>query len=662
MKLGSVSRRKFIAGAAAMAGATVLPSSANRIFAQDPVVNSIDRTGKPVNRERVPWSALPFPMKQVRLLEGTCQRVQEKNRQYLHSLPNDRLAHSFKITAGLTSSTEPFGGWEKPDSELRGHFNGGHYLSAVALMYSSTGDEDLKKKGDALVSDLRKCQVANKNGYLSAFPDEFFDRLRERVRVWAPFYTIHKIMAGMLDMYLHTGNTEALQVAEDMASWVEMWSGPLSYEHMQRVLGTEYGGMGEVLCNLYAVTGKRQYLAAAHRFDKKAFFDPLANHRDELKGLHVNTHIPQAIAAARSYELTRDSHYREISQYFWDEVVSERSYCTGGTSDGEGWQTDPGKLSTQLGPSTTEDCCAYNMLKLTRHLFGWSPEARYMDYYERVVFNHRLGTMDPETGTTMYYYPMGVNLWKTYATATDSFWCCSGTGVEEFGKLNDTIYFHDDKSIYVNLYVSSELSWPEKKLKLRQDTDFPRQQGTRLTLTLQQPSGVAIRLRIPYWANGGGVRINGRPVPVFSSASSYLTLRGPWKNNDTIELELPMELHHSVMPDDETVQAPMYGPLVLAARHEEAPKDRWYGDTGPFEHRQRGSGPPPIPELPSAKGKVEDPSSWVRTASNQKLTFEAAGESGTATLVPMNEIVHERYDVYWKVTPAGGERPRTATT
>src|SRR5690349_5191457 len=224
MTLSNVSRRKFMAGAAAVAGAAVLPSSASNLFAQDPVVNSIDSAGKPVNRERVPWAAVPFPMKQVRLVDGTCSRVQEKNRQYLHSLPNDRLAHCFKITAGLPSSAQPYGGWEKPDVELRGHFTGGHYLSAVALMYASTGDEDLKKKGAALVSDLRKCQVANKNGYLSAFPDELFDRLRERVRVWAPFYTIHKIMAGMLDMYVHTGNTEALQVAEDMADWVGMWT------------------------------------------------------------------------------------------------------------------------------------------------------------------------------------------------------------------------------------------------------------------------------------------------------------------------------------------------------------------------------------------------------------------------------------------------------
>ncbi|PYY20074.1 MAG: hypothetical protein DMG60_01710 [Acidobacteria bacterium] len=648
-----LSRRKFMTGAAAVASAAMLPSSARALFAQDPVIESIDAAGESTNRERVPWIAQPFPMKQVRLLAGPCQQMQEKNRQYLHSLPNNRLAHSFKTTAGLPSSAEPLGGWEKPDCELRGHFNGGHYLSAVALMYSSTGDEDLKKKGDALVAELARCQAANKNGYLSAFPEELFDRLRERVAVWAPFYTVHKIMAGLLDMYLHTGNTQALEVVQKMAGWVEIWSGPLSYDHMQRVLGTEYGGMGEVLCNLYAVTGKRQYLAMARRFDKKVFFDPLAAHRDELKGLHVNTHIPQVIAAARAFELTRDILYREIAEYFWDEVVSERSYCTGGTSNGEGWKTDPGKLSTELGPSTTEDCCAYNMLKLTRHLFGWSPQAHYMDYYERVLLNHRLGTMDPETGTTMYYYPIGVNLWKTYATATDSFWCCNGTGVEEFAKLNDTIYFRDDNAIFVNLYIPSQLDWPQKKLKLRQETDYRRQQSTKLTLTAEEPSHVLIHLRIPYWGRGGSVKVNGHPLSAFSSASSYLTLRGPWRSGDTIELDLPMDLHSAPMPDDETVQAPMYGPFVLAARHLEAPRDRWYGEMGPFD-RHPNSGPIPAPDLSAAVGKMEDVKSWVQPADSSSLTFRAAGAQQTTTLVPINQIVHERYDVYWKIRPGGG--------
>jgi DUF1680 family protein len=611
------------------------------------VLNSVDATGKKANRERVAWAVLPFPMKQVRLLPGPCLSAQELNRKYLHSLPTDRLAYSFRQTAGLPTSAQPFGGWEKPDSELRGHFNGGHYLSGVALTYASTGDEDLKKKGDALVQELAQCQ--QKNGYVSAFPVEFFDRLRERVRVWAPFYTIHKIMAGLLDMYLLTGNAQALDVVQKLAGWVDSYTEPLAYEHMQRVLGTEYGGMGEVLANLYAVTGNRQYIGIARRFDKKAFFEPLSEHRDELRGLHVNTHIPQVIAAARLYELTRDSHYRDIAQYFWDEVIAERSYCNGGTSNGELWRTDPGKLSKELGPSSTEDCCAYNMLKLTRHLFGWSPEARYMDYYERVVFNHRLGTIDPDTGTTMYYYPLGSGVYKPFATPTESFWCCNGTGVEEFGKLNDTIYFHDQDSVYVNLFVASELQWPEKNLKLRQETDFPRQQGTKLTVLAPKPTDVAIHVRIPDWVQGGAVKVNGKPLGAFASPSSYLTLRGPWKNGDTIELSLPMGLHQSVMPDDETVQAPMYGPLVLAVKREEMPRENWYGAIA----GRRA----PDAQMPAATGKVDDATTWVEPGGNEPLRFRAKGEATQATLVPISEIVHERYDVYWKVTPPAPALP-----
>ncbi|HEU5452679.1 MAG TPA: beta-L-arabinofuranosidase domain-containing protein, partial [Terriglobales bacterium] len=478
--------------------------------------------------------------------------------------------------------------------------------------------------------------------YLSAFPDESFDRLRERQKVWAPFYTIHKIMAGHLDMYTHAGNQQALETVQQMAAWVDGYTGPLSYEHMQRVLGTEYGGMGEVLANLYAVTGNHHYLTVARRFDKKAFFDPLAEHRDELRGLHVNTHIPQVIAAARIYEMSGDVRYRNIARYFWDEVVSERSYANGGTSNGEGWDTDPGKLSTALSATTAEDCCAYNMMKLTRHLFGWSPQARYMDYYERLVFNHRLGTMDPATGTTMYYYPLAAGYWKIFGKPYDSFWCCNGTGVEEFGKFNDSIYFHDDHSVFVNLFVASELDWPEKKFRLRQETDFPRQQGTKLTVVSDAPVDVALRLRIPYWARSGQVKVNGRTLPVFSSPSSYLTLNGPWKNGDVVELSLPMELHLSPMPDDESVQAVMYGPLVLAGKFGEAPRERWYDSD--YERKDK-----PAP-APAVTADVHDPHSWVEP-DKEPLVFRGVGQAQPITLVPMAAILHEQYAVYWKVSP-----------
>jgi DUF1680 family protein len=605
------------------------------------MVDPKKKDGKPVSREKVSWKVRPFPMKQVRLGEGPCKVAMEADRQYLHSLPPDRLLHTFRINAGIPSSAQPLGGWEAPDCELRGHYAGGHYLSASALMYASTGDEDLKNNATAVVTELGKCQAALKSGYLSAFPIEFFDRLRERQRVWAPFYTIHKVMAGLLDMYVYCGNEQALDMVEKMAGWVAGYTGSLSYDHMQRVLGTEFGGMGEVLSNLYAVTGREHYLGVAQRFDKKQFFDPLAAHRDELKGLHVNTHIPQVIAAARYYELTGDRRYRDIAEYFWDEVVSERSYCTGGTSNGESWNTDPGKLSTELGPSSTECCCAYNMMKLTRHLFGWSPDARLMDYYERTVFNHRLGTINPEDGTMMYYLPLASGYWKTFGKPFDSLWCCTGTGSEEYAKLTDTIYFHDDDSLYVSLYIASQLDWPDKGLHLKQETRFPEEQGTTITISTKTPSPLAIKLRIPYWAKGGTVKINGSALPAFSSPSSYLTLNREWKQGDKIELSLPMGLHMASMPDDETIQAAMYGPLVLAGRFDQVTKEMSYGDYEPKPGDQQK-----VPDIVADSGK---PTAWIEPDTSQLLTFHAVDQTRPLMMVPLYKIIHERYAVYWKV-------------
>ncbi len=641
MQSGRWSRRHFLSAAAGVAGSSLIPATLLASPPQDPVVNTTQKDGKRLNREKVPWKALPFPMKQVRLGEGPCRIAMEADRQYLRSLPPDRLLHSFRITAGIPSPAQPLGGWESPDCELRGHYAGGHYLSACALMYASCGDDDLKNSASTVVTELEKCQAALKSGYLSAFPADFFDRLRERQQVWAPFYTIHKIMAGLLDMYVRCANEQALDMVQKMAAWVDLYTESLSYEHMQRVLGTEFGGMGEVLCNLYAVTGKQDYIEIAHRFDKKQFLDPLAAHRDELKGLHVNTHVPQVIAAARYYELTGERRYRDIAEYFWNEVVSERSYCTGGTSNRESWNTDPGKLSTELGPTTTECCCVYNMMKLTRHLFGWSPDARLMDYYERTLFNHRLGTIDPENGTMMYYLPLASGYWKTFGQPFDAFWCCTGTGSEEYAKLTDTIYFHNDDSLYVNLYVDSQLEWPEKGLRIKQETRFPEEQGTVITVSVRSPAQLAINLRIPYWTQGGSVKINGAQLPAFASPSSYLTLNRVWKTGDKIELSLPMGLHIDSMPDDESIQAAMYGPLVLAGRFDEVTKDMTYSGTGPKPGTET--------KVPTIAADSQRPLAWIEPDPKQLLTFHAVGQDQPLTLIPLNQVIHERYAVYWKV-------------
>ena len=638
---GQFSRRNFMTTVAAAAGSTLLPRAARAEFGQDPVVNSVGKDGKASDRERVWWKAMPFPLKQLRLGDGPCKIAMEADQKYLMSLPPDRLLHTFRVNAGIASSAQPLGGWEKPDCELRGHYAGGHYLSACALMYATTGDEYLKKNANLVVTGLGQCQTALKSGYLSAFPVEFFDRLRERQQVWAPFYTIHKIMAGLLDMHLYCGNEQALDMVQKMADWTGLYTESLSYEHMQRVLGTEYGGMGEVLGNLYAVTGKEEYLDVARRFDKKQFFDPLAGHRDELKGLHVNTHIPQVIAAARLYELTGERRYRDIAEYFWDEVVSERSYCTGGTSNRESWNSDPGQLSTELGPTTTECCCAYNMMKLTRHLFGWSPNARYMDYYERVLFNHRLGTINPEDGMMMYYLPLASGYWKTFGKPLDSFWCCTGTGSEEYAKLADTIYFHDDDSLYVNLYIDSRLEWAEKGVHFEQKTRFPQEQGTTISVSAKNPMQLSVQLRIPYWAQGGSVKINGTTVPAFSSPGSYLTLHREWKTGDKIELSLPMKLHIDAMPDDPSVQAAMYGPLVMAGRFDGVAKEKIYGEMGPKQGEEK--------KIPTIVAKPEDPTGWLEPDGSQPLVFHATGQAQPLTLVPLNSIYRERYAVYWKV-------------
>ncbi len=641
-----LTRRKFMGVAmGTMAGAAV-PRVLRADPPQNPVVDARLEGGKPVTHEAVPWKVLPFPNQQVRLLDGIFKQELEINQGYLESLPNNRLAHMFRLTAKLPSSAVPLGGWESPTCELRGHFSGGHYLSASALLYAATGDPDVKEKADRLVATLAQCQKAHGNGYLSAFPEELFDRLRDGKPVWAPFYTLHKIMAGHLDMYTHTGNEQALQTLQAMADWVGRWVAPLSDDQMQRVLEVEQGGMLEVLCNLYAVTGKEQYLWTARHFDHHQVFDPLADYKDELTGLHANTNIPKIIGAARQYEVTAQPRYRHIAAYFWEEVTSRRTYCTGGTSFDEHWVGQPGKLGKEVGQNMEECCCGYNMLKLTRHIFGWTADPRAMDYYERTLFNSRLGTQDPH-GLKSYFLPLGRGWWKYYNSPLDSFWCCTGTGAEEFSKFNNTIYFHDDAGVYVNLFIASELDWPEKGLRLTQQTKFPEQEGTTLTLRLQHPTMLALNLRIPYWAvQGGSVEINGERLAAFSNPSSYLSLTREWKDGDRVDLRLPMSLHVAPIPGDDTQPAIMYGPLVLAGllgSQGLTEKNTYLGsNTSP------GGVPVSVPEIERFS---TDPRRWVEPVPSQTLTFQAMVAGRRVPMIPLYKVHGERYVVYWKSKP-----------
>ena len=600
----------------------------------------------------VPIRAVAFDLSRVRLLPGPFKEAMDRDLKYILSLDNDRLLHSFRLTAGRPSSAMPYGGWEKPDGELRGHTMG-HYLSACAFMFASTGDRAVKAKADALVAELAACQAAlGTRGYLSAFPEEFFDRVEATRKVWAPYYTIHKILAGLLDWSSHGGSAQALAVAEKMALWIKLRTDRSDDTHMERVLNhTEQGGMNEALSNLYALTGKPEYLALARRFDEKHYTVPLSRYQDALKGEHVNSFIPNVIGAAREYEMTGDPALRNMAEFFWRQVTGARSYVTGGTSDDEAWRQDPYVMASELGRNSHESCCTYNMLKLTRHLFGWEPRAELADYYERALWNGILSTQNPADGMMTYYVPMMPGMHKTYMTAEDSFWCCTGSGMENHAKYGDSIYFHDAEGLTVNLFIASELRWPEKGLTVRQETRFPEEQGITFAFTASKPVAMTLRLRVPGWtAAGGSVSVNGKKLEAFASPGSYLSIRRTWATGDNVRLELPMTLRLESLPDDTKINAVLYGPVVLAGTlgSEGLTKDAVYGKYGP-------SGDPVA--VPKLHIPVADPAAWLKPVTGSPLTFrtEGVGRPADVTLKPFYRVFDERYAIYWTVLLPGQE-------
>jgi len=594
----------------------------------------------------VGFKAQPFPLAQVRLLDGPFKEAMERDRRYLLFLDVDRLLHNFRVNAGLPSSAKPYGGWEKPDCELRGH-TVGHYLSALAFMAAATGDQTLRAKGETIVAELAKCQQALGNrGYLSAFPEEYFDRVESVRRVWAPYYTLHKIMAGLLDWHVLSGSRQALDILTRMAAWVKFRTDRSDEVHMQRVLShTEQGGMNDVLANLYAVTGNPEHLALARRFDEKAYNDPLARHEDKLTGLHVNSFIPTVIGSVREYELTGDLTYKTIADFFWTQVTSARSFATGGTSNDEIWGDEPYRLAGQLGRNSHETCCTYNMLKLTRGLFGLNPDPRYFDYYERALFNGILSTQDPKKGMVMYYVPMASGLFKTFMDPEDSFWCCTGTGMESHAKYGDSIYFHDEDGVMVNLFIASELTWPDKGIRLRQETRFPEEGRTSLIIDSAKPSEWTLAIRIPGWVERGGqARLNGRPLDVFAGPGSYLKIRRSWRKGDRLDVTLPMGLRLERLPDKPSLAAVMFGPIVLAGElgGEGLTDTKVYGPYGPE------GDPVPVPTL-AAGGR--EPGLWIAKDPARPLTFRTVnvGRPKDVTLVPFYKLFGQRYAIYWEI-------------
>ncbi|XP_058199393.1 uncharacterized protein LOC131314625 [Rhododendron vialii] len=513
--------------------------------------------------------------------------AQQTNLEYLLILDVDSLVWSFRKTAGLESPGKAYGGWEDPTVELRGHFVG-HYMSASAQMWASTHNDSLKEKMSGVVSALSACQDKMGTGYLSAFPSELFDRFEAIKPVWAPYYTIHKVMAGLLDQYIFTGNAQALKMLTQMVDYfynrVQNVITKYTIERHWRSLNEETGGMNDVLYKLYAVTGDSKHLLLAHLFDKPCFLGLLAIKADDISGFHANTHIPVVIGSQMRYEITGDSLYKEIGTFFMDVVNSSHSYATGGTSVSEFW-SDPKRLANTLQTENEESCTTYNMLKVSRHLFRWTKEMAYADFYERALTNGVLSIQrGREPGVMIYMLPQGPGTSKAvsyhgWGTKFNSFWCCYGTGIESFSKLGDSIYFEEQGNVpglYIIQYISSSINWKSGKIFINQKVEpavswDPRLQVTLTVSSKEEGSSLtsALHLRIPIWTYPDGAKavLNGQDMSL-PSPGNFLSVSRNWSPGDKITLELLISLRTEAIKDDRpehaSTQAILYGPYLLA--------------------------------------------------------------------------------------------------
>ncbi len=597
--------------------------------------------------EKIPVKAYAFNLADVRLLESPFLENMKRDGRWLLSISTDRLLHNYRVNAGLASKAKAFGGWEGLDVELRGH-SLGHVLSGLALMYASTGNTAFKLKGDTIVSALGECQDAlNRNGYISAFPEYLIDRAITGKPVWAPWYTLHKIYAGLLDMYLYTGSDKALEILTKASTWAFGKIGNLTPEQLATMQKTEFGGMNEVMYNLYAVTGNPEHKKLAECFYHNSIMDPLAAGQDRLSGLHANTQIPKITGAARGYELTGDGTLKTIAEFFWKTVTDYHTYANGGNSEGE-YFFDRGTMSSHLSPYTTETCNTYNMLKLTRHLFEWTAEAGYADYYETALYNHILASQDPETGMVCYFMPLKSGMFKVYSTPDNSFWCCVGTAFESHAKYAESIYYHNDNGVFVNLFIPSELNWKEKNMKLKQETSYPESDKIILTVENAPEEALSFFIRYPSWAvSGASVRVNGKNIRVQGKPGSYINVSRRWKSGDRIEVSLPMTLRLSGIAGNPGKAAVLYGPVLLAG----VMGNEGMKSPAPYAADQDDYSELPVPgdivtELRPDRTKLNKS---VVPLKDEPLAFVTSNgvASREVKLIPYYKIHNQRYVVYW---------------
>ncbi|MGY0055575.1 glycoside hydrolase family 127 protein [Streptomyces sp. LZ34] len=581
------SRRHALRLAAGAAAAAPLATAVPSAHAAVPATASSRVTGvsAPVPDT---WSVRPFPLDGVTLGDGVFRRKRDLMLGYARSYPADRILAVFRANAGLdTRGARPPGGWETSDGNLRGHY-GGHFLTLIAQAYADTREAALKTKLDYLVGALGECQKAlaehgspkpSHPGYLAAYPETQFILLESYTTyptIWAPYYTCHKIMRGLLDAHTLGGNQQALQIASGMGDWVHSRLGHLPTAQLERMwsiyIAGEYGGMNEVLADLYALTGRAEHLAAARCFDNTALLKACAEDRDILEGRHANQHIPQFTGYLRLFDHTAKQEYSTAARNFWGMVTGSRMYSLGGTGQGEMFRAR-GAIAATLDDKNAETCATYNMLKLSRQLFFHEPDPAYMDYYERGLTNHILASRRDAPATdspeVTYFVGMGPGVRREYDNTGT---CCGGTGMENHTKYQDSVYFRsaDGAALYVNLYLASTLRWPERGFVIEQTSDYPAE-GVR-TLTFREGSGqLDLRLRVPAWATAGfTVTVNGVRQSVKAVPGSYLSLSRTWRPGDRVGISAPYRLRIERALDDPTVQSVFYGPVLLTAQSQES--------------------------------------------------------------------------------------------
>lgn len=599
-----------------------------------------------------------FPLTAVRLLDGPFKAAQDVNAQVLLAYDTDRLLAPFLKRANLTPKAESFDNW----ADLDGHV-GGHYLSALAIHYAATGNEEFKRRMDYFVSELKRCQEANGDGYCGGAPGgrEVWEQVRKgdgaAVRkLWVPWYNLHKTFAGLRDAYLIGGNPEAREVFLRFADWACAIVDGLSDTEMEKMLEVEFGGMNEVLADAYAISGDDKYLLAARRFSHRKLFDSMAKHVDNLDNMHANTQVPKAVGYARVAEVSGDKNYADAAAFFWQTVVDNRTLSFGGNSRREHFPTAAAcsdYIEDREGP---ESCNTNNMLKLTETLFRLDPQARLADYYERAMFNHILSSHHPEHGGYVYFTPARPRHYRVYSQPNSDMWCCVGTGMENHGKYGELVYAHTDKALYVNLFVASELTWADKGVTVTQHTTFPDEERTELTMTVKKPQTFALLLRKPEWlaTDELTVSVNGAVVNTERRADGYVGVERKWKSGDCVTVALPMLTRVEPMPNVPDYLSIVRGPIVLAMRAGTDHLDGLLADGSRWGHIAHG---PllPLAEAPAMIGSRQDIDEKVRhltPVEGKPMHFTCPGLFAPEAwqdveLEPFSGVHDCRYIIYW---------------